>query len=402
MKLTKFRRYLLLFLVMICLFQVGCFGKKELNDIGIVNMIGIDMTPDKKIKLTVSSIIPVQGSSKNESNKSDTFLYTSIGDSIVEAIEDFKSIHPKYALWSHTDLIVFGSGLLNADVSIIAGTLARLRYFRYSSKILVSKDKTAQDLLQIPSQIDSSLFTELISTINNDKDSSRYYVADLKDMCIALAQKGATFVTGVVLDQPSNIRNFSTNVQQIKTFNPSNKESKIARIEGCAVLKNEKFVGFLDVSETQGFVYLTKKEKRDTIDLEVEQGKGIVSFSASNFKSKIDTKVFNNNPSITIKTIVNANIVQCSKAYDLRDKHIRDSMEYAISIKIKDLMNQSISKCQKVLNADIFGFGRKIQISHPKVWKSIESRWDEVFPNIPVSVDVDVTILRYGELFNGL
>lgn len=50
----------------------------------------------------------------------------------------------------------------------------------------------------------------------------------------------------------------------------------------------------------------------------------------------------------------------------------------------------------KKLKADIFHFGSKVHRQYPKFWKTAESDWENIFPNLNVEVNVDSSVKRPG------
>ncbi|MDD3243457.1 MAG: Ger(x)C family spore germination C-terminal domain-containing protein [Eubacteriales bacterium] len=48
-----------------------------------------------------------------------------------------------------------------------------------------------------------------------------------------------------------------------------------------------------------------------------------------------------------------------------------------------------VMECQ-TLGCDVLGFGRAVNIQDSKEWKTCSDRWDEIFPQIPVEIQVHV------------
>ena len=59
-----------------------------------------------------------------------------------------------------------------------------------------------------------------------------------------------------------------------------------------------------------------------------------------------------------------------------------------------------MDKAQRQYRSDIFGFGEVIHREDAKYWKKIQGEWDEVFPHVPVVVEVDLQIRRTGTKVN--
>jgi len=62
---------------------------------------------------------------------------------------------------------------------------------------------------------------------------------------------------------------------------------------------------------------------------------------------------------------------------------------------IRNDMEMAIAKAQE-LRADIFGFGYSIYRTRYRDWTRLEDRWDEIFPKVPVELDVEASIRRTG------
>jgi spore germination protein KC len=52
---------------------------------------------------------------------------------------------------------------------------------------------------------------------------------------------------------------------------------------------------------------------------------------------------------------------------------------------------------QKEMKSDILGIGEEIHIEHPYFWKKSQDSWSDIFPNVPVTVEVKVRIEQMGK-----
>jgi len=55
----------------------------------------------------------------------------------------------------------------------------------------------------------------------------------------------------------------------------------------------------------------------------------------------------------------------------------------------------SIRKAQE-LQADVFGFGREVYRTNPRVWKQVKDQWYEIFAGLEPEIEVSVNIVRSG------
>ncbi|MCY9341012.1 spore gernimation protein GerC, partial [Bacillus haynesii] len=60
---------------------------------------------------------------------------------------------------------------------------------------------------------------------------------------------------------------------------------------------------------------------------------------------------------------------------------------------VKQLVEQITEKMQKEYKADLAGFGDEVRIQYPSLWRKLKKNWDEVFTEIPIQYDVNITML---------
>jgi len=58
----------------------------------------------------------------------------------------------------------------------------------------------------------------------------------------------------------------------------------------------------------------------------------------------------------------------------------------------------AVQKAQQEFQSDIFGFGSSMHIQHPEIWKEIKGNWDDYFSNAIITITVESTVDRSGEI----
>ena len=59
-------------------------------------------------------------------------------------------------------------------------------------------------------------------------------------------------------------------------------------------------------------------------------------------------------------------------------------------------VKQVLDKMQHKYKVDIGGFGEKLRIKYPKVWKKVKPDWDKTFSEIPITYDIKIKIKNQG------
>ncbi|WAM31575.1 hypothetical protein [Caldicellulosiruptor naganoensis] len=95
--------------------QCGCWNKRELNDILIVQAVGIDMLKNGDFKLTYQVLKPKV--LKNPSNvpsspqQKGVWCFSSTGKTIFDAIRNATLSCNKKLFWSHNKIVVISKSL---------------------------------------------------------------------------------------------------------------------------------------------------------------------------------------------------------------------------------------------------------------------------------------------------
>lgn len=79
-----------------------------------------------------------------------------------------------------------------------------------------------------------------------------------------------------------------------------------------------------------------------------------------------------------------------------------EGLTKAVNQEIKKMVDTSLKKAQ-LLKADVFELGERVRMVSPSLWKQLSGKWDEeIFPDIPFRVKVQITIRDLGETYQTL
>ena len=86
-----------------------------------------------------------------------------------------------------------------------------------------------------------------------------------------------------------------------------------------------------------------------------------------------------------------------NKGSDFLSPDIVNSIEKKLSDSILSDIHASLTKAQKELKSDIFGFGFALFRKSPNLWQTkYENKWNDIFPNITVYINVNSKIINTG------
>ncbi len=76
---------------------------------------------------------------------------------------------------------------------------------------------------------------------------------------------------------------------------------------------------------------------------------------------------------------------------------ILDALEPLMERQIRFEAEAALAKARE-LGTDIFGFGDVIRRQHREVWAELQEDWENLFPQVPVEIEVKATLRRTEQL----
>jgi spore germination protein KC len=368
--------------------MTGCWGKTELKEVGIVTAMGVDLEDDGQITMSVLMVIPLG----SEVQQSTTWYGKAKGKTLMDASKNIRKYSSKKPEWYHSKLVIIGEKLARKDMYKVIDYLSRNQQIRYSNNIIVCEGR-ADEALSSPSDLETSLSSEISGLIENTSDYTKAYVEKLKDFLQSMDSKTLGSVCGRLTYSRDREITFSSNRETIMKLN-TEKDYKFIALEGASVFKGMKLAGFLNDLETSGFLFITGKAKSGGIPAKINEDQ-YVFLDHEKPDSKIEINMDENKIGANIKVELDTLIVETTEELRLNDKELIKKIEEMAAKEVENRMKASVKKA-KELNSDIFGIGEEIHKKYPKVWKEIKDDWHKIFKEIPIKYEVKVNIKGFN------
>lgn len=403
------------------LFTGGCWDQGELEELALVQAIGIDYLPqEKKFEVTTSIIRPGElgaGGMEGgiEGDAEPMRLITTRGKTLSGAMEQQNAFLSRRAYYAHNDVVIVGEKLASQGMHLILDRLTRERDTRLTLNVFVTGDNV-KEFLRGGSRLEISLPKEIRQMKLRTSQRSLRGEANLLDFIQNLLQSGQDPYLPVVEmreETPTSPREAEigetgkdgkreneVNGENINGEKEESTENKVGypKMYGTAVFREDRLAGFLDGYETKGLLYVEESliDSRETInDPEGKPGE-IVLITIDN-SSRILTEVVNGKPRITVKIEEEGDICCQTSATNLFTPENFRRMEQSKEEVIKGYVKDVLEKTRK-WETDIFGFGNKIKQNHPGYWEDLEKgEWrEEIYPKLEVEIQVESNIRRTG------
>lgn len=380
-------------IIFISLLLTGCWDKREINELAIATAISIDKKDDE-YHVAAQVVLPTELSMKGGMGSSPVTLYEASGKSVNEAIRKLTQVSPRIIYLGHLRVVVISEELAKEGIATTVDFLSRGWELRSDFYMIVSKGRDAKEILNVQTSLEQIPSNELYNILHTSEANYSSTVAvNFFELKTNLERDGKEGVlTGVeILGDPKK----GSSKQNVEMIIP---DAKI-KFKELAVFKKDKLVGWLDEQESRGFNEATNQVK-STIGLVTCPDGGEVSIHTKKYNSKIKSKTMSNNPEIEIKVNIVANLGEVSCDIDLTKEKTIEMLQKEYEKVVKKEIQETIKVVQQKYQSDIFGFGAAIYKSNPQQWKKVKANWDEIFAELPVSVEVKVQISHFGSVLN--
>lgn len=381
------RAAILFFIFTVSLVFSGCWDYKEINQLEIVSGFAVDKdTNTGKYIITVEFVKPTEGGTSNISE-----ILTAEGNTILEAGRNIILKRGTRPYWNHAKIIIVGKEIAEESIIPLLDLVYRSNQVRTDIYLLVSKDKTAGEILYKGAENQKINNGTIISFdidegFENGKGIGKYPLNYLFTFIDNLSREGISGTLPLVFNRPNGY-----NTDTI--------------VEGTAVFKEDKMIGCLDGDETQTYLYTQGTEiyppivlyENENINGDEDKPNARISLEVKRYKKKIKPIYKNGKITIQININIDTSISEISNSkIDYMSKEGIRILEEDAKNKIKKDINNLIYKVQKEYKSDIFGFGAAIKRNNPKLWKQIKNDWNEKFIGLDTEIDVDLKIRTSG------
>ncbi len=356
----------------------GCWDYREINELAIVAGIAVDKSDDGNKYILTAEIVDLRGAGKE--NKVQSKKVQAEGKSFSDAVRNAIKISAKHLYWSHADIVIISQEVAKEGILPIVDVYHRIRETRLPSHILISKEKTAKELLSQQSITSEIRSVEMKKMIIAEKaflgKSPHVDVRNFINMLVAEGQAPILSAIGIA----------------------TNEGNDTSELSGSAIFNGDKFVGFIDGEETKFLLFIQDKIKDTMLILNENINSEYNGTTIEIHKNKTEVKavIINGKLSINIEINSDASLNELGVTENLLDKSGCLKLEKEAEMTLKANIEALIKKVKKEYNLDIFGFGATVKRDIPSKWKTISSKWNKEFRGLDVKVTTNIKIKESG------
>jgi spore germination protein KC len=374
------------FLVLIVLLLLtSCMGQRQINELALVTAVGLDVgEAPGSVKLSVQIIRPADARGQTGAPAGGTgepiYSVSSEGRTIFEAIRNLGRFTSRRVYWAHNFLIVMNEKYAKRGISDMVDFFTRNHELRMNTWVAVTPDEpgelisTITGLAVVPGEAVDRLF----------RDNDVVGQAPGTNMMI-LEESFLSSSTNPVIAKLTLVP------RGISNKKPEQHGSLMqVELAGAAAFKGDSMVGWLNVKETRGLLFLLERLKSGIEVVSCPDNKGYMSIEFDEADLQVKPMLKDDRPFFHIRLKSKADIVEngCTQSVTLLRKEMEAHLKQQMKAKIEDV----IGKAQKQYHSDFLKFGDVFRNHYPMEWKQFSSNWDETFSEAGTSIEVHTTI----------
>lgn len=338
--------------ILFILLLSGCSDYKELNNLAIVNTIGIDKK-DNNYKLCIEVLNTDKENGKNK-------IYYSTGKTINEAINKVNNKSPKIIYGGHLDKIIVSKDILNDKKIDLVDSFFRLTEVKDEFDFFVAKDNDACDIVKSLSKLPNNSSSRLQKNSKENRSTSSYTNIDV-------------FISNYLktgIDPVISVLNIKDNE---------------VYIDNIAITKNGKVIKYLDTKESIGYNLIRNEIDKISIPISYKDKYSTIKINKSTTKNKVIKN--NNKYIIEININIEAYLTEYNFDLDLTKNNTITKLEEISKKEIDKYITSAIILDNE---SNYLGFKRMIYERYPK-------EKDYIYD---IKKNIKVNIKRKGEIKN--
>jgi spore germination protein KC len=352
----------------------GCWNYREINDLTIVSGVAIDKGSDNNKYLLTCEIVVFRQGGKGTELKSERI--ESEGKTMFDAIRNAISISGKRLYWSHLPVIIISQEVAKEGILPIVDFFNRDNDLRKTIYLVVSKEKTAKELLIEQQSITTDIRGfELDMMLKANKSLSKAPETQLYEFVNILSEEE----TSPVLPAVEIVMN---------------QNKKTSKLSGMALFNQDKLLGFLGGEETKFYLIVKNKFKAGVLTLKDNSNTLGDAITLEVFKNKTNVKPIYSDGKLSMQVNIKTEvaIAEVGVPEDYIGEKGREKLKTDAEQSLKTDIQNVIEKIRNDYRVDAFGFGSIVKREMPDLWGKIHPDWNTIYKDMDINVVVEIDI----------
>ncbi len=362
----------------------GCWDNHELDTLFIVTGVALDKADDpEQLDITLQigkTKSNTSGSGESNSQQDSTILLKTTAYTMMEGLMEFNRDSSRTLLLQHNQVLLLGSALAEQGIKDRIDLFLRDHEARMEVLVMIA-DGRADKVLS--------------AKLDQEKISGMFLAREMQDLYAV-----SPYYKIRMLDFASRLRDGITSpVAPIVAMEETDNKQEI-KFNGFAVFKDGKMIGRLNNDEVMGYIWAMGNVKKCGVVADCDMGRAV--FQIINLDTERDVTL-RPDGGVRVTLSVNATL-NIGELRGFKGKTSQDLMRYLIDLAQSEIRRKITDTFEttQTLNADIYGIGTSVHRKYPKEWKEFKNRWNELFPDTELDVQVQVHLPTTGQIIKSM
>lgn len=315
----------ILIIILTLLLCTGCFDYKEINDLAIINAIGVDYEDDEYV-ITLEIL---NDQIDKDSSKITSYTKVGHGKNLTSAIENAADKLSKQLIFNHIKLMILSKSIIEEKFENIIDLFLRNTYFRENFYVISATKNKPETLL------------------NHTTNEAPIASTAITDTLVSIRYSSNTNV----------LKKFDEIVEEVITYGIDTCFSNITLkdnefiVDGMSIFNNYSYKSNLSNEYVKIYNLLTDNFDRPTYTINYDN----LAFTTAINNGKINTEIKSGTINVTGNLM--GRIIDNDPKYNIRDPKNLERIDNDFT----NLLNKKIPEFIKVLqdnNSDILGITR--------------------------------------------
>lgn len=367
------RRRSLTLLLLGALLLTGCWGRLEVNDVGLVTGIAVDQGQGDNVRVGLFIARGLGGAKTGPAH----WLIQAEARTMPDAIRHIARTSSRRIILDHVRVIVVGERYARTGTGFadLMDFIGRHSEIRLTPRLLLAEGEAIEVM-----GVDPHLEAEQPEALSKKLEAKAGLNPMLKDILIAtIAETHSPW--------------FYTVAKRGNTIKTKGHQEAATEIDGIALTANNLLVDILPIDETRAFALMMQHPEDAELSVPC-LGEPDLRFSVrlEKGKTKIIPTLNGNQPAFHVKTQVKAILInsECQRS-NIDVTGNRQRFEEALRAQGLMGMEKLIKRMQRV-KADPVAFGKVLQVRYPAFFRQNALRWPEIWAQSPVTIELKVSL----------
>ncbi|KRE73758.1 hypothetical protein ASL11_05400 [Paenibacillus sp. Soil750] len=361
---------------MILILLTGCWDRKEINDIAIIQLSAFDLMADTGkyrgyVQIAIPKSIGAGQLTTSGGTQQKTYMpLVDYGDNMEAMTVKLERKLSRDVLPSHRRIFMVGESLARQNMAPLLDLISRNPKNRLRTYLVIARDTDAKSLVETEYPLEATKEEALREII-------------VRKMVV-----------------PSMLRNFyassaATGIEPIAAAFSKDKDGKIL-LNSVALFNRTALVGYVDDMQAVALTSLLGKKPFGDVEVALPDQKNKLSVRVTTLNVKKRVEISGEQPHFIMDITATGRIMDNNSNLDPSDPAIMEKLNASFQEQITKIYQKLFHTLQTTYKTDNAGLGQSVYRKYPKLWKKIEKDWETIFPEVDVQFKVAANIYQIG------